>query len=110
MNPHEIVVHVEQRYGVHVVLDLFGERIGKPSEPPHVHPHGEVLTLDIGRADVRRVWRTNQRFLFGAKTLCRAVAPLPFWIVAKYLDQLGVVDIVRKKHPPRRSSTSCGRP
>lgn len=66
MNPRGIVVHAEQRDGVHVVLDLFGERVGKPGESPHVHPHREVLALDIGRADVRRVGRTDERLLLGA--------------------------------------------
>jgi hypothetical protein len=93
LGPYRIVVHVEQRYGVHVVLNLLRERIGKPGETTHVHPHREVLTFDIGRADVRRVGRTNDGFLFGPKTLRRAVAFLPFRVIAEHLNQLGVVDI-----------------
>jgi hypothetical protein len=42
MNPDEIVMHVEQRNGVHVILKFLTEGISKPGESAHVHPHGEV--------------------------------------------------------------------
>jgi hypothetical protein len=37
-----------------VVLCLLGEGIRQPREPAHVHPHREVLALDVRRADVLR--------------------------------------------------------
>jgi hypothetical protein len=50
MDTDEIVIHRVQRDRANVVLDLFRERIGEPSEAAHVHPHGEVRPLGIGRA------------------------------------------------------------
>jgi hypothetical protein len=44
MNPDEIVVHVVDRDGRDVVLDLFGERIRESRESANLHPHGEVLS------------------------------------------------------------------
>jgi hypothetical protein len=44
-----------KRHGGLVVLDLLAESIGQPSEPPHAHPHREVLALHEARGDMGRV-------------------------------------------------------
>jgi hypothetical protein len=45
----EIIIHHVQGDGVGVVLDLFREGVGQPGEAAHVHPHGQVAALGIGR-------------------------------------------------------------
>jgi len=37
---------------VRVVFELLAERIRQPREAPHRHPHCEVRTLNVRRADV----------------------------------------------------------
>ena len=55
VNPGEVVVHEVEADRVRVVLDLLGEAVGQAREASHSHPHREVLTLDVGRADERVV-------------------------------------------------------
>src|ERR1017187_2844464 len=94
MDADEVVVHMEQRQHSDMVFELLTEGIRQPGEPPHVHPHVEILSLNVGRADVLRVWRTDDRLSLGAKTLRRAVTGCSFGIVAINLNQLGEVDIL----------------
>jgi len=92
MDSHEVVVHMEQRQHSHVIFDLLAERIGQSGEAAHVHPHIEVLALNVRSADVLRVWITGDNVLDDALTLRGAVALLAFRIVAEYLDQLSVIN------------------
>ena len=46
MNAHEVVPHVEQGDGMDVILNPLTKGIRKSGEPPHLHPHGKVLSLD----------------------------------------------------------------
>src|ERR1035438_2716852 len=69
----KVVVHMKQRQHSDVIFELLAESIGKPSEPPHVHAHVEILSLNIGRADVLWVGRTDDGLSLGPKTLRRAV-------------------------------------
>ena len=52
MNPTEIIVAKVQSTSRFEILQLLRERISKPCEPSHLHPHGEVLPLHMRRADV----------------------------------------------------------
>src|ERR1035437_2497817 len=79
-----------------MVSDLLREGVREPSEAPHSHPHIEVLTLHVARADVRHVGRSDNANVFRAKTSRRAVTLLPLRIATVNLDQLSVVDILRK--------------
>src|SRR5689334_7254203 len=88
----EIVPHVEQGYLILMVLNLLGESIRQPGESAHLHPHGEVLTLNIAGADVLRIGIAADDVRFDAKTLRGAVALLPFRIVAKHLYKLRIVN------------------
>ena len=94
MNAAEVVVHMKQRQHSDVIFELLTEGIRQPGEPAHVHPHVEILSLDVGRADVLRVGRTDDRLSLGAKTLRRAVTGRPLGIAAVDLNQLRVVDIL----------------
>jgi hypothetical protein len=42
-----------------VIFELFRERIGQPREPPHRHPHREVLTLDGQSALQHQIWNPS---------------------------------------------------
>jgi hypothetical protein len=55
VNPAEVVVHVVKGDRGNVILDLLGERIGQAGEAAHLHPHREILALDVAGADVLRV-------------------------------------------------------
>jgi len=55
VDANEIVMHEMDRDGMSVVLGLFREAIRQPREPPHRHPHDQVLPLNVAGADVRRV-------------------------------------------------------
>ena len=55
MRPREVLVDEVQGDGGGEVLDLLGEGVGESGEAAHAHPHGEVLALYVGRADVARV-------------------------------------------------------
>src|ERR1700728_181077 len=55
VGPSEVVVHVVDRDGVSVVLDLLTERVGQAGELTHPHSHREVLALDVGGRDALRI-------------------------------------------------------
>ena len=90
----EVVVHVVERYGRFVVLDLLGEAIREPGESAHPHPHREILALDVAGTDMRHLWIAKPDDLLAAVADCRAVALLPFGGVAEVLHELRVVNLV----------------
>src|ERR1022692_1094040 len=96
VNPAEVVVHMKQRQHSDVIFELLTEGVRQPGKPPHIHSHVEILSLNVGRADVLWVGRANDRLSFGPKTLRRAVTGRSLRIVAINLDQLRVVDIIRE--------------
>ena len=55
VNANEIVMHKVQAQHMNVVFQLLGKSVGQPREPTHSHPHGEVLALHVGRADVTHI-------------------------------------------------------
>jgi hypothetical protein len=52
MLPAEVVGHAVRAHHVPVVLDLRRGPGGEPGQPTAIHPHGEALALDVGRADI----------------------------------------------------------
>lgn len=52
MYPAEVVVHEVECQCVLVILNLFREPVRQPGEAPHVHPHREVVPLDIASRNV----------------------------------------------------------
>ena len=93
MQPDKVVIHVVERDGVGVVLDLLAERVREPGEPAHMHPHGEVLALDVGRGDVLRVGATLDLDLAGSGAFGGAVAARRTRRGAVDLHELGKVHI-----------------
>lgn len=53
MDADEVVPAGVERDHVGVVLDLLPEPVHQAGEPAHVHPHREILALDVTGADVR---------------------------------------------------------
>ena len=96
MNPNEIIVHEVDRDRMCVILDLFRERVCQPSKAPNRHAHGEVLSFDIGRADVSWVGVASDLAPLRPDALRRAVAPRGFsfrWWRPVHLHQHCVVDV-----------------
>ena len=50
MHATEVVVHMKQREHSDVIIELLAEGVRQPSEPPHIHPHVEILPFDIGQS------------------------------------------------------------
>lgn len=97
MNPAKVVVHVKQSNHGGVVLKLLAEGVRQASESAHVHTHVEILTLHVASRDVLLIRGADHFDALGAKTLRGAVALLSLRIVAEYLDQLRVVDLVTER-------------
>src|ERR1022692_2292406 len=94
MNAAKVVMHMKQRQHSDVIVELLAEGVRQPGEPPHVHPHVEILPLNVGRADMFGIGRTNDRLSLGPKKLRRAVTGCSLGIAALDLDQLRVIDIL----------------
>lgn len=52
MDSGEIVVHRVDRDHRRVVLNLLAETICQSSKAPHAHPHRQIVTFHVGRADM----------------------------------------------------------
>src|ERR1022692_622024 len=96
VDANEVVVHMEQSQHSDVIFQFLAEGVRQPGEPPHTHPHVEILSLNVRRADMLRVWRTDDRLSLGPKTLRRAVTGCSLGIAAIDLNQLRVVNIFRE--------------
>ena len=59
-----------------MVFQLLGEAVGQARKAAHPHPHGQVLALDVRRADCGHVQLTLDGHLADAGALGRAVADL----------------------------------
>ena len=94
MDACEVVVHVVERDGRFVVLDLLGETVGQPREPAHTHPHGEVLPLHVARTDELFFGLAKADDLLAAVADRRAVAFLPFRGIAEVLHELRVINLI----------------
>src|SRR5882672_2979867 len=55
MNLGEVIEHVVKRNGAGVIVDLLAESVSQPSKAPHVHPHREVLALDVASRNMRLI-------------------------------------------------------
>src|ERR1700682_2077045 len=104
MNPREVVVHVMQTDRVSKVLDLLGEGVGEACKTTHPHTHREVLSLNVGRADLLGVGVAPLDADPSSGAHRRAVSA--FGTLAALgrveLDQLREVDAASERHPYRR--------
>lgn len=86
-----------KRYGVFVVLDFLGERVGQSGETAHPHPHRKIGALDVAGRDVFGVRVTHNLSNLRADNHGRTVAPLPFWGRSINLVEHGVIDAIPAK-------------
>ena len=61
MNLAEVVIREVQRDVVSMHLDLLAESVRESGEAAHMHPHREVLSLDVARRDVLPVRAASDR-------------------------------------------------
>src|SRR6266567_1317713 len=73
MNPREVVVHVKQGDHSDVILNLLTEGVRQSCKSPHVHPHVEILSLNVAGRYVLLIGRADHFDSLGAKTLRRAI-------------------------------------
>ncbi len=101
MNANEVVIYKIESQRVLMISKSLAKRIGKPCEPPHAHPHGQVVTFNIARADVLRVRVAGDHRLARPGAHAGAVPPLrrtrrTLRDRAVELHQDGIVDVVAK--------------
>jgi len=70
MDAGEVVVHVVERHRRRMVVELLREGVRQPRKPANRHAHREILALDVGRADVRRVRLFQDIAASGSGSLC----------------------------------------
>src|ERR1039458_8660343 len=97
MNPSEVVVHVKQGDHCDMIFEFLAEGVSQASKAPHIHPHVQVLALDVAGADVFGIWRADDIYAFGPKTLRRAVALLSFRIASVNFHQLRVINVLGER-------------
>jgi len=78
VDANEVVVHEMKRDGCDVMLDSLGETICEASKAAHVHPHGEVLALHVGRADVLGIGLASDFLALATDALGGAVTRFAF--------------------------------
>lgn len=79
-------------YAVHEAMNS-GEAVRKAREPAHVHPHREVLKLNVGRGNVLWIGSALDFDAAGASTYGRAAAARRARRGAVLLHKLGVIDV-----------------
>jgi hypothetical protein len=70
MHTAKVVMHVVKGNSCNMICDLLRERIGKPSESAHPHPHREVLAFDVTGRNMLRVRITDLVLFFAAVADC----------------------------------------
>ena len=69
MKAHEVVIREVESDRSLEIIQLFGKRIGQPGETAHVHPHRQILALNVGCADVLWVRIAHYNLAFTADAL-----------------------------------------
>lgn len=76
MNPAEVVMHIVECHGMSMVRSFLAVSIGQPGKPAHLHPHGEVLALYVGRGYMVGIGIPDNRFHVTANALAGGIASL----------------------------------
>jgi hypothetical protein len=58
-----------------MIRALLGKAVRESGKPAHLHPHGQILALDIGRGDVVRVRASDDFFALAFNHHWRRIAP-----------------------------------
>src|ERR1043166_845708 len=96
MNAGEVVISKVQAQRGPVVLPLLAEAIGQPRKAPDLHSHGEVLALDVRRADSGRIGITHNWDYLRGNHFGRRITRFPCDRGAIDLDELSKVHAIRK--------------
>ena len=77
MNPDKVVPCEVQAKRSPQILPLLAEAIRQPSQPPNLHPHSEVLALNVRCANTLRIgiaddWDSLRGNDFGGAVACFA--------------------------------------
>ena len=59
-----------------MVLDLLRKAVCEPGKAAHVHPHGKIAALHIGRAHVGQIRVAFDTVLLGSDSISRAILAL----------------------------------
>jgi hypothetical protein len=84
----EIVPSEVERQQSVKLFPLLREGIGQACESPHLHSHGQILTLDVRGANLLHVGFSENRNLFASDTLGRRVPGFTFGTGGIQFDQL----------------------
>jgi hypothetical protein len=88
MNPAEVIIREMQAVRGPQVLPLFRKRIRQPREATHAHSDGEILALDMGRANFRRIGIAHDWDSLRVRDIRRAVGALAFGVLRVAFDEL----------------------
>lgn len=88
----KVVMGEMQSDGSAVIFQLFAKPVRQTGEPAHGHAERQVLSLDMGSADLRRVGIAADWDHFDADDFGGAVPLFTIARCAVYLDELRVID------------------
>src|ERR1017187_5301994 len=88
MDTAEVVVGEVQAVRGPEVLPLLAERICQPREAAHLHSDGEVLSLYMAGANLRRIGVSHDWDLLRVRHVGRTVPALAFGVLRVNLDEL----------------------
>src|SRR5882724_2187324 len=94
MQANEVVISEVKRDGGAEILALLAESVCQASQAAHVHPHRQILALNVGRGNQIGVWIASNDNLPHVDQLRGAVSPLlgKFYGCVNF-NQLAVVSI-----------------
>ncbi len=93
VNATEVVMHIVNGDGRDVILNFLRERIGQPREAAHLHPHREILALNVARRNMLRVRIARDNYFAASDALRRAVTRLTLTVRAVQFDQHGIIHV-----------------
>ena len=98
MHATEIIVREVQSASGFQVRQLLRESVRQARESPHLHPYGQVLPLDVRRANVLRIRVTSSHLGYNLHDWAWGVPLVPMLpIIAKQFLELRVVSIAAER-------------
>ena len=97
VNLDKVVVHEMQGDRITVIIDFLAEPIRKAGEAPHVHSHGEILSLDVARAHILMLGIADNRLHLSTDAASGTVMPRFF-----FGERHRVYGGLHNPHPSRR--------
>ncbi len=85
-----------------MILPFLAVGIRQTSQATETHPHRQIVSLNMARANQVFIRAAATDGLFRAYYGCWRVATMIVWRIAEYLDQLGKVHVELKRQRDRR--------